>query len=50
VNIAIFANPALAAAEANAGEQGLDLSAKYQQGFKNAQSAVKGVLPGGIGG
>jgi len=50
VNIAIFANPGLAAAEANSGEQGLNLSKQYQQGFKNATSAVNAVLPGGISG
>lgn len=50
VNIAIFANPALAAAEANAGDQGLDLSKKYQQGFDNATKAVKTVIPGGVAG
>lgn len=43
VNIQIFANPALAANQADMGEQGMNLSAKYQQGFTDSNTAVHSV-------
>lgn len=50
VNVQIFANPNLSANQADMGEQGPNLSAKYQQGFNSATKAVHAVVPGGLAG
>jgi hypothetical protein len=44
VNVAVFANPGLSAAQANTGEQGPQLSQQYQAGFNNATAAVHQVV------
>lgn len=50
VNVQIFANPGLASAQANTGQNGLELSAKYQQGFTDANTGVHTVAGGTIAG
>lgn len=47
VNLGVFANAALSAAQGNSGEQNLNLSKKYQQGFSDSSSAVNKVTGGG---
>lgn len=49
VNIQVLANPGLAANQGDLGQQGSGIPNGFQQGFSDTNSAIKAVVPGGIG-